>query len=79
MKQSVVEPVSREDFAEFVMNMRTAARITQKRLGELLGTNQSAINKWETGAYMPRETDVAIKRIREVVRSEIQLRRALET
>jgi len=79
MKQTAVEPISREDFAEFVRNMRKAARITQKRLGELLGTDQPAINRWEHGAYMPREADVVIKRIREVVRREIQLRRMLET
>lgn len=33
---------------------RIAKNLTQKRLGELLGTNQSSIAAWESGKVQPK-------------------------
>jgi transcriptional regulator with XRE-family HTH domain len=33
---------------------RVEAGLTQKRLGELLGTNQSSVAAWESGKVVPK-------------------------
>lgn len=50
---------------DLIKQKRTEKNMTQEQLGELLGVNRAAINKWETGRVtnLKRET---IKRLSEI-------------
>lgn len=50
--------------ASVIKEARKRARLSQRELAELLGTTQSVIARWETGAQSP-----AFDRVREAVRA----------
>lgn len=79
MEQNVVEPVSREDFAEFVINMRNSLGMSIRSFGKLSGFSPVTLTSWETQSKYPRCIDQKIKKIRETVKSEIRRRRTETT
>lgn len=68
-----MEQTTRADFAEFILNMRTAAGLTRKGLAELIGVQESDITLFEKERIRP--TECLYQQIRQVVRNEIARRR----
>lgn len=79
MEQNIVEPVSREEFAEFVLNMRNSLGMSRQDFGKLSGIPPITLTSWETQYRYPRCIDQKIKKIRETVKSEIRRRRTETT
>lgn len=70
-----MEQVSREDFAEFVLNMRNALGMNRPCFSRISGISPRTIASWEKQSVNPREIEDKVIHIREVVKSELQRRR----
>ncbi|MGK5512255.1 helix-turn-helix domain-containing protein [Brevibacillus formosus] len=68
-----MEQITREDFAEFVINMRTAAGLTRKGLAELIGVHENDVVSIEKECVRPTES--VYLQIKKVVRDEINRKR----
>lgn len=55
----VVEGEKNMSFAEKILSLRTAARLSQEGLAEKLDVSRQAVSKWESGVTLP-ETDKLI-------------------
>lgn len=78
MSQNVSEPISREDFAEFLINMRNSANLGVREMAREIGTNHSNIRAWEGQRTFPHDVQTVVKKVREAVRRRIQMKRKLE-
>ena len=63
----------KEEFAEFILNMRTAAGLSRRGLADLIGVQESEILSYEKERKRPTES--LIKLIQKTVQKEIQLKR----
>lgn len=70
--------VTREDFAEFVYNMRKSLGMGRKSFGDLIGASPSSVQEWEKMGVLPRNMDERIEEIKRMVKAEHQRRRSAE-
>lgn len=70
-----MEPISREDFAEFVRNMRESLGMTQYGFAKQAGIAAETVRKWEKEASFPKNVDETLKMIRTFVKAEMHKRR----
>lgn len=73
------EKVTREEFAEFILNMRTSAGWGIRDMAREIGTAHSNIRAWERQATFPRDANEVIRKVREVVKRKMQAKRDLES
>lgn len=72
------ESIDMEGFVERLRKARTARRLTQARLAELLEVSARVYNRWERGTSIPKlDTVVKIAEILEVTVDELVGRREL--
>lgn len=76
MNQNLSEPISREDFAEFVYNMRQSLGASHYLFGKVTGIAAETIRKWEKQVVQPRDIDSKVEKIRQHVKTELRKRRA---
>lgn len=67
--------IKREELAEFLFTMRSAAGLTRKKLAELIGVQESEITSYERERKWPAES--LVDQIRQVVKAEITRKREL--
>jgi predicted transcriptional regulator len=68
--------VEREEFQEFVRNMRKASGLSCGALAKAMGCSRSRLNQYENGVgYLPRNMGEFESKLRSVVKTEIQNRR----
>lgn len=65
----------KENWGEFVKNMRTAAGLSKAKFAELLEVSPNSIKQYEKGQAFPRHPEDLELRIRQVVKMEIQRKR----
>lgn len=65
----------KENWGEFVKNMRIAAGLTKTKFAELLAVSPNSIKQYEKGQAFPRHPEELELRIREIVKMEIQKKR----
>lgn len=68
----------KENWGEFVKNMRLAAGLTKVKFAELLGISPNSIKQYEKGNAFPRNPEELELRIRRVVKIEIEKNRKKE-
>ena len=68
----------KENWGEFVKNMRLAAGLTKVKFAELLGISPNSIKQYEKGKAFPRNPEELELRIRRVVKIEIEKNRKKE-
>jgi predicted transcriptional regulator len=67
--------MEKEEFQEFVYNMRKASGLSCGALARALGCSRSRINQYENGLKIPKDTGEFEDKLRSVVKAEIQRRR----
>ena len=70
-----MEQVSREDFAEFVLNMRKSLGVNRTDFSRISGISTHTLARWEKQLIYPRKVDEKIKKIRDSVKVELKRRR----
>ncbi|MBP3038080.1 helix-turn-helix transcriptional regulator [Bacillaceae bacterium Marseille-Q3522] len=71
----MTEELTNSDFAEFVRNMRKAAKMTQAELGEAIEITPATICRWEKRMNMPSDIDFSVAIIRDAVKRKIREQR----
>lgn len=70
-----MEQLTKEDFSEFLVNMRNSLGMSQERFGKLTGHSPRTIEKWEREENFPRLVNEKVEKIREIVKREMERRR----
>lgn len=66
------------EFSDFVKNMRKAAGMSTKDLAVALGCSKSTVCNYESGHRTPKVTEDFEIRLRDIIKTEIKRKRALE-
>lgn len=71
--------ISKEEFAEFVMNMRVAAGLSQQEFAEKMGVSEGSIRHYEdpTKKRMPKDVYVFEVKVREICLPIIRAKRGI--
>lgn len=67
--------VSREELAEYLINMRTSIGYSQPNFAKLLGINSSTLWEYENMGYYPMDVYALIFTVKESVRDVLRKRR----
>jgi DNA-binding transcriptional regulator YiaG len=73
-----MEPISREDLAEYIKNMRQTLGMNMTQFSKLTGISTQTLTKWERQEVYPKNIQASINKIRQSVRVEIERRRREE-
>lgn len=68
----------KEEFAEFILNMRSAADLTREDVAHHLCLSLTTLDSFERAERMPKDPAVFEKHLREFVKQAIQSKREIE-
>lgn len=67
--------VTREELAEFLINMRTSIGLSRPKFAKLIGISNSTLIDYENSEIRPHDVYALVETVRSTVREELNRRR----